>query len=372
MGHGADRLRGDRGQVVPAEADGGHAGTVGPAARDGLDGQRVQQLPGAFGLAGDAHHPGRLLEVDEQFEAVAPADRQQPGVGRGDVRGRGLGQQRAVHPPAGAVLARLPRLGRGGGVAADEEQLDVLGRRPAGHDVRQRALLRGPLLGQAAQRDVEPVGQRRVGARRDLVVGDGRVRPAPGGECGQQAGQHQAATDQLGRQPAARPAGLGGLAARCVGRGCAAVLRSVVPAVAPPVVAPGAAAGTSGVAGASGVSRRLRLRRGSLHRRLVHAGAAGVGGQPQLPAGQDQVGVEQLAPVGLHAVLVEGEDLLVAQRVLQRPLGDVPEAVVPAAVRRLHRVVLGGLLGLRRRSGLVIGLRGGGPGLVDGGGGAGR
>lgn len=102
---------------------------------------------------------------------------------------------------------------------------------------------------------------------------------------------------------------------------------------------------------------------------LDEVAAAGVAGHLQDPAGPDETGLGELRTVGLRAVLVELVDLLVPPPVPEMPLGDLPEGVVMAALRRLDPVVLrvaavGGapaLGGVRGVHGL-LGQRGGGTG----------
>ncbi len=97
--------------------------------------------------------------------------------------------------------------------------------------------------------------------------------------------------------------------------------------------------------------------------------AVGVAGQEELPAGVDPVGVVEVLAVWLAAALVEGEDLPPAVRVLQEPLGDVPQGVVAldhvAGLAVGLAAVDGPLLQLGVR--LVRGRRGGGCGGCGGG-----
>src|SRR5690606_41330929 len=83
--------------------------------------------------------------------------------------------------------------------------------------------------------------------------------------------------------------------------------------------------------------------------------ALGVRRELQDPARADQAGDRQPRPVRLGAPLVEGEDLLVAAAVAQALLGDLPEALVVAPLRRPHPVDL-------RRPGPLQWLRGGAVG----------
>ena len=88
---------------------------------------------------------------------------------------------------------------------------------------------------------------------------------------------------------------------------------------------------------------RLSGHGGRRRNRLDHrdAGPGGVGRHGEDPARVNQIGIHQAAPVGLNPIAVELEDLLVAPKwVSERPLGNVPQAVVPAALGRLHLVEL--------------------------------
>ena len=337
--HLGDRLRVDLGELgAVAEADDRDAGPVAPQAGGRLDGQRAGEFAGHGEVAAQRDRPGRLLEVDEQLEAALAADRQQAGE-RGGHAGRGDAGQlgRGARPRPGDV-AGAPRRGRVVDVAGGEVEGDLLGGHPGRDRLRQGAALGGAGRGEVAQRAVEQRGQAGVGGQVEgrLVLGLRAVRAAPGAEGDEHAGEHQRAAERDGGRRVVARRGRGG-GGRAGGRS-GVVRRRPPPSpcapdadgrpdVSPP---PGWRASTAG-AGLAG--RRGRVRD-------VHTGAGGVGRQPQLPAGQDQVGVDELAAVGLHAVAVEGEDLLVAQRVVERARRDVPQAVVAPPARRLHDVVL--------------------------------
>src|SRR5450631_3332885 len=92
--------------------------------------------------------------------------------------------------------------------------------------------------------------------------------------------------------------------------------------------------------GAGGVlvtGRRLAAQLGGDH---LDAGAMGVPGHPENPAGTDEAGDGELGSVRLDPAGVQLEDLVVASAIPKMVLRDLPQALVVTASGRLHHIDL--------------------------------
>ncbi|CAM5700309.1 hypothetical protein SVIOM342S_09394 [Streptomyces violaceorubidus] len=233
---------------------------------------------------------------------------------------------------------------------------------PGRVDDGQRAGLGGQGGGQSAQRPVEQAYALGVGADEQRVLHvlgvagrRGRLHaaasadraqrrlphrlPAPAAEGAEQTGGEQ----RRGEQCLGQPEGVSGLSgggrgvfpARAGdggggrdgvrGRGRGPLLGQGDLGVAAALLSAASALGV--VAGPGVVADLLLHLLGDVRRLVGHLdqlAAAGVAGHLHDPAGPDERGLRQPGPVGLHAVLVELEDLLVAPSVAQVPFGHLP------------------------------------------------
>ena len=258
-------------------------------------------------------------------------DVDQRGIRGGDVRRRAGWQVIGSNCPRSAGLLGLPgvrRLGqrrcpRGAGEMQDELLPRCVGER----HLRKWQPLTGPGSRKDPQRTVEHAGGLVVSGQPHPLLHGVRVavRSPPSTERHQQPGHQQAPTKQ-------RAVVVLIPFSRCWSR--RAGLRDE----------PGFVRSCRTRCGTHVLTRRSRLsgHGGRRRNRFDHrdAGPGGVGRHGEDPARVNQIGIHQAAPVGLNPITVELEDLLVAQWVSERALGNVPEAVVPAALGRLHLVEL--------------------------------
>ena len=294
---------------------------VGPGGGGELDGQRRDDLGRGGLVPGDGDDSPDRLEVDQDVGALhRAAQADEPGERCVAELDRLLGV--AAQAPGAALVDRGPRR-RGVRPGRREAQVDGVVVDLHREHRRQLALLGTAGGAEPAQRAVETGGPLLVGADQQadlglegLVVGGGAAAAtALGEQGGEQAGGDDAATGQVARE-------VRGLGGRLGGVDRTARVGLLV------------AAGGAVDLGDACVG-------GDRRRRRVHAvEALGVLGHDQHPAGLDQTAEHELAAVGLEPALVEVEDLLPAAAVVEVPLGDVPEVVVVAAVRRLHEVDL--------------------------------